>query len=90
MPTKIPLAHISIQGVNCAIFGADARIPTSQARSALLARLAMRARASGLAVSKRALAFRRGGRLTFFGDDDLVRFLRHNGQALRWTHEIAA
>jgi len=85
---KIPIAHVNIQGINCAVFDADARVPTNQARSALLAQLAARARAAGLAVSKRALAFRQGGRLTFFGDDDLVRYLRHNGWALRWTHKL--
>ena len=90
MSMKVPLAHVGIQGIDCAVFGADARIPTTQARSDLLARLAMRARASGLAVAKRALAFRQGGRLTFFGDDDLVRYLSNNWLALRWTHEITA
>jgi len=90
MSSKIPLAHVNIQGINCVIFDADARVPTNQARSALLAQLASQARAAGLAVSKRALAFRQGGRLTFFGDDDLVRYLSNNPSALRWTHKIAA
>jgi hypothetical protein len=88
MHNKIPLAHINIQGINCAIFGADARVPTSQARSKLLAQLVGRARRSGLAVSKRALAFHLGGRPTFFGDDDLVRHLSNNRWALNWTHDI--
>ncbi|MCA9488989.1 MAG: hypothetical protein KC621_03680 [Myxococcales bacterium] len=90
MHNKIPLAHVNIQGIDCAIFGADARIPTNQARGALLAGLTSRARMAGLAVSKRALAFSQGGRLTFFGDRDLVAYLTSNAWAVSWTHEIEA
>jgi len=90
MSHPIPLVHLNIQGVNCAVFDADALNHSNQARSNLLAQLAARARAAGLAVSKRALAFRENGRLTFFGDDDLVRYLSNNPRALRWTHEIQA
>ena len=90
MHQTIPLAHLNIQGVNCAIFDADASSHSNQARRDLLARLTVRAQAAGLAVSNWALAFRQNGRLTFYGDDDLVRYLSNNPGALRWTHEIQA
>ena len=90
MSSKIPLAHLNIQGVNCVIFDADARVPTNQSRNALLTQLTARAQAAGLAVAKGALAFSQGGRIAFYGDHDLVRYLSNNPSAPRWTHEIAA
>lgn len=85
---EIPLSHVNIQNINCIVFDADARERTDSARAELLADLTARARASGLAVAKRALRFASGGRVTYYGDADLVRYLQNNGWALRTTHSL--
>jgi hypothetical protein len=85
---KIDVAHVNIQGINCAVFDADATDRSARGRSALLERLTERARASGLAVSKRALRFTTGRSVMFFGDQDLVAYLRNHGWALSATHTI--
>lgn len=86
---KINIAHLNIQRINCIIFEADARVPTNEARSAVLNDLTLRARSAGLAVEKRALAFRQGGHLMFQGDRDLVQYLCNGGSVgLRWTHTL--
>lgn len=84
---KINVAHIHEQGIDFAVFDADARVGTNGARGALLAQLTQRARAAGLNVDKAALAYPRGGRIEFYGTPDLVRFLASSGLP-RWTHTI--
>jgi hypothetical protein len=88
MHQSFPLAHLRIQGLNCAIFGADAADHANGNRSRLLAELTAGARRLGLAVDKRALAFSFGGRTQFYGDPDLVGFLSNNWRGPCWTHEI--
>lgn len=83
-----PMAHHQDQGINYAVFGADARSRTDSARASLLADLTREARHSGLKVEKSALQFRSGGRLQFYGTPDLVKFLASIGGVNRWTHEL--
>lgn len=85
--TKIRMAHLRTQGINFAVFDADARTRNDRDRSELLAELASEARRSGLRVDKAALAFSEGGRLTYYGTPDLVRFLSRRGIS-RWTHTL--
>jgi len=80
---EIRMAHLRIQGINVAVFAANATDDTDSGRNEVLARLTVKARASGLAVEKSALAYRD----RFYGTPDLVRYLVSNGVA-RWTHKI--
>ena len=84
---KIKVAHLRAQGINFAVFAADSPSRTNQGRAELLADLADRARTSGLRVDKAALAFTEGGRATFYGTPDLVRYLSTHGVS-QWTHTI--
>ena len=85
---KIQMAHLRDQGIDFAVFAADAPSRTNTAREELLWDLSRRARASGLAVDKAALAFRDGGRQRFYGTPDLVRYLASMGGISRWTHTL--
>lgn len=85
---QIEMAHLRTQGIDFAVFDADATDRTQQGRNQLLAQLVAQARASGLKVDKAALAFSEFGRVTYFGTPDLVRFLA-NGWAPRWTHTLS-
>lgn len=83
----INMAHLQDQGINFAVFEADAVCRTQSGRQKLLAQLTARARASGLRVDKSALAFEEFGRICFFGTPDLVRYLS-GGRVPSWTHTI--
>lgn len=83
----IRVAHLRHQGIDFAVFAADARSSTNHAREELLSDLVIAARRQGLKVDKAALAFRSGSRTTFFGTPDLVRFLSNLGVP-RWTHTL--
>ena len=83
----IRMAHLRDQGINFAVFEADARTSTDAARSRLLADLTSRARAAGYRVDKSALAFTEFGRVQFYGTPDLVRYLAGIGVP-RWTHSL--
>lgn len=85
--SSVNLAHVRIQGVNCAIFDADATSRTSSARSSLLSRLTLAARHAGLRIEKSALAYADSDRLNFFGSRDLVQYLADAGLP-DWTHTI--
>lgn len=85
--TTVRLAHLHDQGIDFAVFDADASSRQRSDRSALLHRLTARARASGLSVDKSALAFETGGHVEFFGTPDLVRYLASGGVP-RWTHTL--
>jgi hypothetical protein len=87
MSRRFPLVHVRIQGLDCAIFCADALDGSNDTRSMILAELTARARRR-LSVDKRALVFYRGGTPHFFGDRDLVDYLANNWGSPRWTHEI--
>lgn len=88
MSQPIKVSHIRIQGVNCAIFWADALTPGG--RDALLAELVQRARMGRLAVEKAALQYRDGRGIGWFGTRDLVGYLQSVGGVTGWTHEIPA
>lgn len=85
---QISLAHLRHQGIDFAVFDADAQVHTSSARAAVLARLTAAARRSGLKVDKSALAYVEHGRLSFYGTPDLVKFLASSGGVPEWTHTI--
>lgn len=82
---RVNFAHLNHQGINFAVFDADAGSGSDAARSQLLGALTIEARRLGLRVDKSALAFARGGRVEFYGTRDLVQFLSNLGVP-RWTH----
>lgn len=84
---KINLAHINIQGVNCAVFEANSNSHNHSGRSDVLQQLTVAARHQGLRIEKSVLAYRECGKLRFFGTPDLVKYLA-NGSTPRWTHTI--
>ena len=86
---RIQLAHLRDQGINFAVFAADAPSRLSSDRNDVLRNLTSKAEAAGLRVDKAALAFTEHGRLTFYGTPDLVRYLSQRGVP-RWTHWIDA
>lgn len=83
----IRMAHLQTQGINFAVFDADAASGQPHDRPHVLARLTRLARAEGLLVQKSALAFYEAGRIRFFGTPDLVRYLANNWLG-RWTHTL--
>jgi len=85
---QIRLAHLRDQGIDFAVFDADAVARTSSARSALLAQLTQVARQSGLRIQKSALAFVENGQVTFYGAPDLVDYLASIGGVSMWTHTV--
>lgn len=85
---KVNVAHLREQGIDFAVFDADAPDCTQTGRQRLLGQLTMAARKAGLKVDKSALAFRSGEAIQFFGTHDLVRFLAQAGGVPRWTHWI--
>ena len=86
--SRIPLSHVRIQGLDVAIFHANARSNTQGGRDALLAQLTTSARAEGLRVTKSALAYRAGSGVRFHGTPDLVRYLAGSG-APSPTHQLS-
>jgi len=84
---RIDVAHLQAQGINFAVFAADASDGTNQGRQKLLGQLMAKARRNNLRVDKAALAFQQSGRTTFFGTPDLVRYLSSRGVP-RWTHTL--
>ncbi|HVN75228.1 MAG TPA: hypothetical protein VMT19_02845 [Thermoanaerobaculaceae bacterium] len=83
----IRFAHLREQGIDFAVFAADSRDHTRSGREEALARLILRARASGLKIDKAALAYEEHGRTCYFGTPDLVQFLANNGVPA-WTHTM--
>lgn len=84
---KVNFAHINHQGINFAVFDADASSRTEAARSNLLAELTFAAQRLGLRVEKSALAYVNAGSIEFYGTPDLVRFLANAGPPC-WTHVL--
>lgn len=80
---QIRMAHLNIQGIDVAVFDANATDGTDDGRDEVLADLTYRARQLGLRVEKSALAYGR----RYYGTPDLVRYLANNGVA-RWTHTL--
>ena len=86
---NIRLAHLRDQGIDFAVFDADATSHIASDRAEVLEELISIAKQNGLKVDKAALAYRRGGRTEFFGTPDLVRYLSNRGVP-RWTHVLNA
>jgi hypothetical protein len=84
---KVQMAHLRDQGIDFAIFDANARSNLDSDRATLLHDLVSSARGAGLKVDKAALTFRQGNGTRFYGTPDLVQYLRANGVP-RWTHTI--
>jgi hypothetical protein len=86
---KINMAHLRDQGIDFAVFDADARSHMNHDRTNLLSQLMFTARRAGMKIDKAALAFRQGSDIAFYGTPDLVRYLQMVGLP-RWTHTIDA
>lgn len=84
---RIEMAHLQAQGINFAVFNADANDRTKASRQRLLGQLVAKARGNNLRVDKAALAFQEAGRTTYFGTPDLVRYLSSSG-VRSWTHTL--
>lgn len=84
---RIEMAHLQAQGINFAVFAADANDRTNSARQRLLGHLVTAARRNNLRIDKAALAFEEFGRTKFFGTPDLVRYLSSRGVPT-WTHTL--
>lgn len=84
---RVRLAHLRDQGIDFAVFDADATSKSQTARRQLLARLWHIAECQGLKVDKAALCYSIGRRIEFFGTPDLVRYLQRGGVPT-WTHWI--
>jgi hypothetical protein len=84
---KFNMAHLRVQGIDFAVFDADAQSDSDSSRASVLSGLTMAARQKGLKVDKSALAFSRAGRIQFYGASDLVDYLAARGVP-SWTHTI--
>ena len=84
---RIEMAHLRDQGINFAVFAADAANHSDTGRRALLAQLIEKAEGNNLRVDKAALAYQEAGRTRFFGTPDLVKYLASRGVP-RWTHTL--
>jgi hypothetical protein len=84
---QINLAHVHTQGIDIAVFGADATTNSDSDRANVLQDLTLTARRKGLKVDKSALAFVRAGEIRFYGTPDLVNYLARSGVP-NWTHTI--
>lgn len=76
---QVKLAHLRTQGIDFAVFEADARTDSDSARANVLRELTVAARAAGLKVDKSALAFVRAGKIQFYGTPDIVNYLANQG-----------
>jgi hypothetical protein len=85
---QVPVAHLRDQGIDFAVFDADADTHRDADRDRLLARLVVAATRNGLRIQKAALAFMQHGELTFYGSPDLVRYLVNIGGVPHWTHTL--
>jgi hypothetical protein len=85
---QIEMAHLRTQGIDFAVFNAEATNHSNEGRSRLLGQLVAAARRNGLKIDKAALAFSEFGRTKFYGTPDLVRFLSGSGVP-RWTHTLS-
>lgn len=84
---RIEMAHLQAQGINFAVFAADANDRTNAGRQTLLSQLVAAARRNNLRVDKAALTFQEFGRINFFGTPDLANYLSSRGVP-RWTHTL--
>jgi hypothetical protein len=84
---RIEMAHLRDQGIDFAVFNADATNHSDSGRLTLLNQLIVRARRNRLKVDKAVLAFEEFGEVKFFGTPDLVQYLASRGVP-RWTHTL--
>lgn len=84
---RIEMAHLQAQGINFAVFNADANDRTKASRQRLLGQLVAKARGNNLRVDKAALVFQEAGLTTYFGTPDLVKYLSSSG-VRSWTHTL--
>ena len=89
---RINFAHIREQSttggwIDFAVFEARSSAGTDEANAGVLARLTMKARASGKKIDQSALAFEENGRIKFYGDKNLVAYLSRSGVP-EWTDWI--
>ena len=84
---RIQMAHLRDQGINFAVFAADATDRTDAGRRALLGQLVAKARGNRLRVEKAALGYHEAGGTRFFGTPDLVKYLASRGVP-QWTHTL--
>ena len=85
---QIEMAHVQIQGINVAVFDADAQTHNDHDRADLLADLTVRAQRNNLRVEKSVLVYREFGQIRFFGTPDLVQFLVGQHVVPRMTHTL--
>lgn len=86
---QIQFAHLrerSTSGgwINFAVFAAKS---TNNDNPGLLSRLTAKVRAAGYAVDQSALAYTEFGRITYYGDKNLVAYLSKRGVS-HWTHSM--
>lgn len=84
---RIEMAHLRDQGIDFAVFNADATNHSDSGRNALLKQLIVKAQLNRLKVDKAALAYEEFGEIKFFGTPDLVQYLASCGVP-RWTHTL--
>jgi hypothetical protein len=84
---QINLSHVHIQGVDIAVFDANANTNSDRDRATILQDLTLTARRNGLNIDKSALAFSQSGKIRYYGTPDLVNYLAKSG-VLSWTHTI--
>lgn len=89
---KVNLAHLrdrSTSGgyIDFVVFEARSRSGLDRDNLNLLNELTYEARKAGYRADKSALAYMNAGRVRFFGDKDLVKYLSNRGVP-NWTHYL--
>jgi len=89
---KINLAHIrqkttSGAWIDFAVFDAKSTSNINSYNDILLADLTRKARSYGLKIDISSLAYKKGSKMVFHGDKNVVDFLSTSGLP-RWTHKI--
>lgn len=89
---QILMAHLREQStsggwIDFAVFDAKSNSGRHTENNRLLNDLTIKARAAGFKVDQSALAYRKNGRIEFFGPKTLLAYLSRRGVP-RWTHKI--
>lgn len=90
---RINFAHLRLPSttgrpIDIAVFEAKATSGGDSANASVLAQLTESARAAGLSIDQSALAFTLHGRVNFYGDKNLVKYLSTAGVPA-WNREIS-
>lgn len=72
------------------MFEAWSKSGTNSDKNLLLSQLVIKAKSSGLKVDQSALAFKQQGRIRFYGDTNLVKYLSNKGGVPQGTHKLSA